>query len=440
MSMDVFEDGGALLANSPVYVARAADNQALRHLQRMEYITLVEPRQQGKTSLVNSLVEHKRADGYVFAYADMTTFDRSSESTWYESFCTWILVQLAFLDSERYPKLPVNGNSWRNFLLHLAVTAEKANLKLVVAIDEVGAIPADFATDFFSAIRGVFNSRQTMACFRQLSFIIAGAYNPKELIQDRSISNFNIDHRIPIGDFGTPELRQLVQHLVIDETQEVTERLLYWTGGQPFLCQRLCRYLASEASHGAAEAVDAAVERFFREDTNHLSRILGDLRAEPKLLDYALEITAKSVKFTPSINDWQFRLAHVIGIIAPDSNGCCSIRNRMYVRALQSGAFVENSAPASCVQRNARLSGSQVQRIKEAIVGGYDLDELRSMVRTHLDESLSHLVGGGPLDTQVFALIEWAERTGRVLELVRAATTANPANETLRALWSELQP
>jgi len=51
-----FKTGGPLLYSPPdcdVYIERDADKEAHLLIQRMEYITLIEPRQQGKTSLIN---------------------------------------------------------------------------------------------------------------------------------------------------------------------------------------------------------------------------------------------------------------------------------------------------------------------------------------------------------------------------------------------------
>jgi hypothetical protein len=50
-----FQAGGALLADSPVYIERKVDHEALAHLRNMAYLLVIEPRQQGKTSLLARL-------------------------------------------------------------------------------------------------------------------------------------------------------------------------------------------------------------------------------------------------------------------------------------------------------------------------------------------------------------------------------------------------
>jgi hypothetical protein len=81
--------------------------------------------------------------------------------------------------------------------------------------------------------------------------------------------------------------------------------------------------------------VDHAIERFFRDDTHHLTRI-KDLAAQPDLLDYMRRVTSEpGSRFNAALNDKHFRLAHIIGVIKAGPDGRCRIRNRIYERALE---------------------------------------------------------------------------------------------------------
>lgn len=206
--------------------------------------------------------------------------------------------------------------------------------------DEIGAMPSAWATDFFSVIRSVYTSRQSFPFWQHLTFIIAGAFNPKELIQDDTVSNFNVDQRIPLPDFNLSQVHKLVANLGLtnDLTQIVAKRVHYWTDGQPYLSQWLCRYLAERRKLIAASKIDKiiddAVERFFQDDTHHLARI-KDLVAEPDLLAYTRRITTEPhSRFNAGLNDKHFRLAHIIGVIKAGPDGLCQVRNRLYQRAL----------------------------------------------------------------------------------------------------------
>jgi hypothetical protein len=338
MSGVPYQAGGPLPASSSVYAPRDADVKAITHLRRMEYITLVEPRQHGKTSLINRLIGQFSSQRYVFAYRDLMAAKSSADSlaNWYTSLGRWLLRQLRFIPRGQQPEPPIDSASWEDFLAAIAENAEDAEQNIVIVLDEIGAMPAEWATDFFSVIRSVYTSRGSLPFWKRLTFIIAGAFNPKELIQDDTVSNFNVDQRIPLNDFDLSQVKQLVAHLGLpgDLTEVVAERVHYWTDGQPYLSQCLCLYLAEQKGSITVAAVDDAVERFFHEDTHHLSRI-KDLASEPDLLAYTQRITGEPpTRFSAALNDRHFRLAHIIGVIKASPDRMCQIRNRIYERAL----------------------------------------------------------------------------------------------------------
>lgn len=80
MSDNPYRTGGSLPANSPVYIQREADRKAALHLRRMDYISLIEPRQHGKTSLINQLIGQFSSYGYIFAFRDMSAAKASTGS------------------------------------------------------------------------------------------------------------------------------------------------------------------------------------------------------------------------------------------------------------------------------------------------------------------------------------------------------------------------
>lgn len=299
----------------------------------MNYLSLIEPRQQGKTSMINHLMGQFRPLGYVFAYSDLTTLDRGSESAWYRSLCDWVLRQTSSVTDPKPTITANNGNTWLEFLRSLSVGAQRTGVRLVLALDEIGAVPENWGTQFFSIIRSIYNSRESTPCFKHLTFIVAGAYNPRELIKDPTISSFNVDHRVPLPDFNPSQLSTLVSYLATgDQAAVLTDRLYFWTGGQPFISQRLCRYLAEQEVIDP-DVLDLMVERFIQNDFNHLPRIQAYFENDPELLDYARRIIKQRAKLTPSVNTWQFQLSHVIGVVSADSGGRCQLRNRIYQKA-----------------------------------------------------------------------------------------------------------
>ena len=84
-----------------------------------------------------------------------------------------------------------------------------------------------------------------------------------------------------------------------------------------------------------------------------------------------------------------------------------------------------------------QLSGPQVKQIHAAILDGYSLDTLRMMVRIELGESLEAIAGPGALSVVTFSLIEWAERTGRVQDLINGALAQQPGNALIHTLHEQ---
>ena len=73
-----------------------------------------------------------------------------------------------------------------------------------------------------------------------------------------------------------------------------------------------------------------------------------------------------------------------------------------------------------------------------SLLDAYDEGSLRQMVRFQLDEHRMLIAGGGNLSQVVFNLIAWAERTGRITELIAKAQANNPGNARLAAFARSL--
>ena len=94
MSSFKYRVGGGISGGDPAYVERACDREAVECLLNREYVLMVEPRQQGKTSLLNRLIRHPELGRYAFAYVDLTTLDGRSEDAWYQSIAVRLRSQI----------------------------------------------------------------------------------------------------------------------------------------------------------------------------------------------------------------------------------------------------------------------------------------------------------------------------------------------------------
>jgi hypothetical protein len=65
---------------------------------------------------------------------------------------------------------------------------------------------------------------------------------PSDLIQDKRRTPFNIGRAIDLTGFQLEEAQPLARGLTtVGHPQRLMEAVLYWTGGQPFLTQKVCK-------------------------------------------------------------------------------------------------------------------------------------------------------------------------------------------------------
>lgn len=86
----------------------------------------------------------------------------------------------------------------------------------------------------------------------------------------------------------------------------------------------------------------------------------------------------------------------------------------------------------------ADLTGKQIERFCDALVAAFDRSELEQLTRIDLEETLEAIAGSGKLGVVAFELVTWAQRTGRVGDLLAAAQRRRPTHAALAALAQEL--
>jgi len=301
----------------------------------MEYVVITEPRLTGKTSLIFQLRARLVDEGYIVAYLDAESLNREDEQSWYAGLWNRLRLQLGSLPEVEQLTAPGTYTEWRGLLRNLASQAQKVGTRLVIAIDELGALLPRWAEPFFRVLRELYNARAVEPTLGHLSFILAGPFEPRQLIQDERVSPFNIAQRVELSDFDEAQVEQLVAYLgrSAEETVTIAKRVRYWTAGQPYLTQKLCAYLAEESVPITQESVDRAAIRFRSEDTMYLPRILQRLGEDPQAMNFLRKIgRGERIPFGRS-NPLHSRL-YLTGALDVDEKGECRIRNYIVQEAL----------------------------------------------------------------------------------------------------------
>jgi WD40 repeat protein len=266
-----YQVGGSLNSNDPSYVVRQADEELYTCLRAGDFCYVLNSRQMGKSSLLYRTKERLTAEGYRCVYVDMTRL--GSEETTPEQWYKGITIALAY--GLNLPQ-QFNFQQWwkvqseLSFIQKLDRFVEEILLSLepgcntVIFIDEIDSLLSlKFPiVDFFDWIRYCYNQRSNDPRFYRLGFAFFGVASSSDLIGDKRRTPFNIGRAIELYGFKLEEAKPLIAGLetVISQPQLVLEQIIYWTGGQPFLTQKLCQIIVQIARKTPEQKIDLTPE------------------------------------------------------------------------------------------------------------------------------------------------------------------------------------
>lgn len=375
--------GGTLSHDAPSYVERQADRDLLAGLRAGEFCYVLTSRQMGKSSLMVRTATKLREGGTRVIVLDLTSVGQNvTPEQWYDGLLAQIGRQSQLEDqldtvwrsNERL------GPCQRFFGAIRDVILPEMPAALVIFVDEIDTVRSvPFATDeFFAAIRECYNRRGQDAEFRRLTFCLLGVATPSDLIRDTRTTPFNIGRRIELHDFTEEEAAPLARGMRRSALRETTAveasktaapktgtreakrllgRVLYWTGGHPYLTQRFCRAIADEAHVRSLSAVDRlARELFFthrakERDDNLLfvrDRLLRSETDIPSLLEMYLKVL-KGKLVTDDETSQRVGVLRLSGIVK-SAHGRLVARNRIYSRVFDP-AWVDAHMPEAEVRR-----------------------------------------------------------------------------------------
>lgn len=352
----IYTVGGTVQAGGGVYIPRKADDELLGYCRASEFAFILSSRQVGKSSLMVRASQQLDSEGICSVIIDLSSIGvKISPDEWYLGILDEIANALKletdifawWLEYAGLSPATRMTNFFREVLL------KEVSQPVVIFFDEIDStLSIPFADDFFAALRSIYNARSTVEDFKRLSFVMIGVATPSDLIADSKRTPFNIGYRVDLTDFTPEEAAPLAGGL----GEQTLDWVFHWTGGHPYLTQRLCAHLSKNKTEFTEESVGDVVRQLFegeqgRQDNNlqfvrdmltkrapdiqGVLRIYKEIRSGKKVVDDDHSIPKSHLKIS--------------GVVRRE-NGFLQPRNRIYERAFDL-IWVKENTPVTTMRK-----------------------------------------------------------------------------------------
>ena len=445
MSNYHYQVGGSLTTNAPSYVERKADRQLYESLKAGEFCYVLNSRQMGKSSLLVRTRHRLEAEGFKCTTIDMTSIgsETITPAQWYKGIVAEFLRGFKLLGK-------VNLKAWwqeredisylqrlSQFILEVLLETFPEE-RLFIFVDEIDSILSlDFPIDdFFALIRFCFNERANNSAYRRLTFAIFGVATPSDLIADKQRTPFNIGTAIELGGFELERVRPLARGLTVKEgdSRVVLREILAWTGGQPFLTQKLCQLVVNSSRDAVAGAlsippgneafwVESVVRKFVirkwqsQDEPEHLRTIRDRIERNEQRAARLLGIYQKLLGGEEvETDDSREQVELILSGLAVKQHGLLRVKNRIYEEVFNLEWVDKQLGKLRPYSETLKVWVASKQTDKSRLLRGQALQDalLWSQGKSLSDVDYQFLKASQDLDKQEMQICLEAERTKEV--------------------------
>lgn len=367
---------GPVPPDSPLYIEREADRQLINLAVDGEIFYIVAPRQMGRTSLIHRTAERLRERSVRCAIVDLSTFgSASTDDEWYERFVEELSLQLQpKIDTKMWWRQQRPGSEAR-LQAYFEQLLKEASGETVVFIDDLEVMERDGPWQSFFQFVGLFyESRSKSVTDRGVSLILSGRDDLMRLVSTNSL---RFVWPIHLTDFTLEEAARLTQAFWFDQqtAMRVMRAVFEWTGGHPYLTQRVCSLMYEAGGLESIDTVEQQIRRYFHGDhaDPHLDYIRGaltDSDYSPSILkQYQSILRGQSNALEVSTVEYMVDL----GLLKPGTPP--QVRNRIY-REVFNEKWVEEQLRLSTTTEDLFDGRDLSQQPEFTVDGRYRLERL----------------------------------------------------------------
>jgi len=330
---------GPLPPDSKLFVGREKELTSVLRLclgPLRSYVTLVGARQTGKTSFLLRL-QREIARPSRSILINFQVMPDASPSGVSQFMATELCKQLDIPELAPAAEQIRSGSAFERFLSALPDQVGR----VVVMVDEIGALPLKTAVYLANVLRAVFSNR-LLTGFEGLGryvFLLAGGSELLDLTMSVVSPFSNISTRVYLPDLRLGEVRQLMAYgfagveMSVSAVHEMAEAVYRQTHGHPYLTQRMGAHIAEYAEQEGTSPelawVSRARDQIVIEDENvrHVRHVLQ----EPTLLGKAYQTMHTPTPF--KLFNRLLEKLHLLGIIR-EEDGMAVPRNPIYSQVI----------------------------------------------------------------------------------------------------------
>ncbi len=283
------------------------------------YFTINRPRQYGKTTTLNELVNLLEEEYLVASISFEGIGDKvfQDEEEFSKVFIELLSDSIQFADeseSKRLNSLANNINNIKDLSKIITNFAREASKELILFIDEVDKSSNNqLFLSFIGMLRNKYLAREVCKDFTFKSVILAGLHDVKSLklkLRNDEESKYNSPWNIAVDfnvdmSFSPEEIATMLEEYCIDNriimnTHDLSKELYFFTSGYPYLVSKICQIIDEKINiHPTPWTkyhILLAVKMLLEEKNTLFDTLIKNLENNNELYDYIDDLIVKGIE------------------------------------------------------------------------------------------------------------------------------------------------